>query len=154
MKTPTGALSVTLPLVFGTWPIAAPGAGIEFHRLAPLPAPKIIAAAEAFSESYAAENILKPPTPGGRRFEYASRGMGARTFIDFGKPVRIAAFRHVIVRLFGAGGKPAGARLTWPGQKTPRIWLSDTSERPIRESAGDIPVPAWGLVTVRAELPD
>jgi alpha-mannosidase len=62
--------------------------------------------------------------------------------------------KAIIVRLFGAGGKPAGARLTWSGQKTPRLFLSDTSERPIREFTGDIPVPAWGLITVRAELPD
>ena len=61
--------------------------------------------------------------------------------------------RAWIVRLFGAGGAPASAKLTWSPPGPQRLWLSDTSEQPLRELAGDIPVPAWGVVTVRAELP-
>ena len=80
---------------------AGPMTAAEAGRYTPLQAastPKIVAAAEAFGANYNAENLLKEPTPGGgRRAEYASRGAGVRTFIDFdfGQPVRLAAFRHV-----------------------------------------------------------
>jgi hypothetical protein len=33
------------------------------------------------------------------------------------------------------------------------LWLSDTSEKPLQMLIGDVSVPAWGIVTVRAELP-
>ena len=58
-----------------------------------------------------------------------------------------------IIRLFGAGATPATAKLTWSHLAPPRVWLSDTSERPLRELAGDILVPAQGVVTIRVELP-
>jgi hypothetical protein len=56
-----------------------------------------------------------------------------------------------IVRLFGAAGKAAEVTISWaePGPK--QLWLSDTSERPLQKIAGAISVPAWGLVTVRAD---
>jgi alpha-mannosidase len=62
--------------------------------------------------------------------------------------------RAIIVRLFGASEKPASAKLRWPRRALPQLQLSDTSERPLRALTGDIPVPAWGVVTVRAELPE
>ena len=71
--------------------------GSSFTRLVPAEA-KILAAAPAFpGGGYNAENLLKPPAPSGHRAEYASHGLGARTFIDFdlGRPVRVAAFRHI-----------------------------------------------------------
>ena len=54
-----------------------------------------------------------------------------------------------IVRLFGASGKDATVNLFWgrPGQ----LWLSDTSERPLQKINDTVPVPALGLVTLRAE---
>jgi len=69
----------------------------RFTPLSPAPAPKIIAAAEAFSDSYRAENILAPPSPSGHRADYASRGLAERTYLDFdfGGPVTLAAFRHL-----------------------------------------------------------
>jgi hypothetical protein len=79
--------------------LTAGGAEPEmFHRLVSLPAPKIIAAAEAFSGGgWDADNLLKPAVSGGYRQEYASRGKGVQTFVDFdfGQPVRLAAFRHM-----------------------------------------------------------
>ncbi len=71
--------------------------GARFTRLTLLPAPRIVAAAQAFSESYCAGNILKPSTNGRHHGDYASRGLGTQTFIDFdfGQPVRLAGFRHV-----------------------------------------------------------
>lgn len=60
--------------------------------------------------------------------------------------------RALIVRLLGASAKPSHATLTWPDRKPGALWFSDTSERPVRKLEGPIPVPSWGLVTLRAEL--
>jgi alpha-mannosidase len=62
--------------------------------------------------------------------------------------------RAIIVRLLGAGDKTTSARLTWSRPAPKRLWLSDTSERPRQEVAGDVQVPAWGIVTLRAERPE
>ena len=59
---------------------------------------KILAAAPAFpGGGYSAENVLKPTDERGHHLEYASRGQGVHTFIDFdlGREVPVAAFRHV-----------------------------------------------------------
>ncbi len=71
--------------------------GADFTRLTQLPAPKVVASAEPFSDHYLAENMLKPPTPSVYRSEYASRNLGVKTFVDFdfGRPVRLAAFQHI-----------------------------------------------------------
>ncbi len=56
-----------------------------------------------------------------------------------------------LVRLFGASGKSRRVRLDW-SEPTPRqLWLSDTSEQPKQQAGNTIEVPAWGLVTLRAE---
>lgn len=60
--------------------------------------------------------------------------------------------KAIIVRLLGASDKPASARLTWPRGAPKRLCQSDTSERPRGEIAGDVQVPAWGVVTLRAEF--
>jgi alpha-mannosidase len=55
----------------------------------------------------------------------------------------------IIVRLFGASGKDEQAQVTWA---TPmRVTLSDGSEQPGKPVTARIKVPAWGLVTLRAE---
>jgi alpha-mannosidase len=56
-----------------------------------------------------------------------------------------------IVRLFGAGGKPAKVKITWSPPRPKAVWLSDTSQRPLQPVQGEISVPAWGLVTLYAE---
>ncbi len=68
-----------------------------FSRLTPVRSVKIVAAAEAFPGGYDVENILKEPLPTGNRADYASHGLGVRTFIDFdlASPVSVAGFRHV-----------------------------------------------------------
>lgn len=60
--------------------------------------------------------------------------------------------KAIIVRLFGASGRAEKAQLNWaaPPQK---VWLSDASEGALKPVAGSIEVPAWGLVSIRAELP-
>ncbi len=66
----------------------------HFTRLVALPAPKIIASAEAYpGGGYEAANL----TDGETRTEYSSAGKGTNTFVefDFGAPTLIAGFRHV-----------------------------------------------------------
>ena len=65
----------------------------QFTRLAALPVPKIVAAAEEFpGGNFSASHLLdgRPST------EYATNGRGTNTFVefDFGTPVRIAAFLY------------------------------------------------------------
>ena len=59
-----------------------------------------------------------------------------------------------IIRLFGAGGKTAKASLTWSDRVSRTVWLSDLTEEPKTKIAGPIEVPAYGMVTLRAELPE
>ena len=71
-----------------------PGLPNGFTRLEQVPAPKIVASAEAFpSGTYDVGNI----TDGKPHTEYSSNGKGTNTFIEFdlGAPTRVAAFRHV-----------------------------------------------------------
>lgn len=56
-----------------------------------------------------------------------------------------------IVRLFGASGKERKARLRWSVPTSPRLWLSDLSEKPIQPLDQEITVAGWDLVTVRAD---
>lgn len=62
--------------------------------------------------------------------------------------------RALIVRLFGASATTNRASLRWTQPRPPVLWLSDTSERRISRITGDVTVPAWSVVTVRAELPE
>ncbi len=59
----------------------------------------------------------------------------------------------IIVRLWGAAGKDATTRIDWAEPKPRRVSYSDTSELPLRDAGETISVPAWSVVTVRAELP-
>ena len=61
--------------------------------------------------------------------------------------------KAIIVRLYGASGKDAVAKLAWSKPEPRAVWLSDASERPLASAPEAIEVPAWGIVTLRAELP-
>jgi alpha-mannosidase len=61
--------------------------------------------------------------------------------------------KAIIVRLYGASGKDAAVRLAWSQPEPKAVWLSDASEQPLARAPQAIEVPAWGLVTLRAELP-
>ena len=66
----------------------------RFTRLEQVPAPKIIASAEAYpGGNHDVGNIID----GKPRTEYSSNGKGTDTFIEFdlGAPTRVAAFRHI-----------------------------------------------------------
>jgi alpha-mannosidase len=57
-----------------------------------------------------------------------------------------------IVRLFGMSDTPEDVRLTWTDPQPKRAWLSDNSERPMKPIDGSFEIPAWSIVTVRAEM--
>src|ERR1035441_9941966 len=70
------------------------GAPSSYTRLEQLPAPKIVASAEAYpGGNHKVGNIID----GKPRTEYSSNAKGTNTFIefDFGAPISVAAFRHV-----------------------------------------------------------
>jgi hypothetical protein len=62
--------------------------------------------------------------------------------------------RAWILRLFGASGKDEEVKLEWNDPAPKAIWLSDNSEQPRQQVSGPIRLPAWGIVTVRADLSD
>jgi len=59
--------------------------------------------------------------------------------------------RAIIVRLFGASGTTQSVKLSWAEPVPHHIWLSNTSEEPMQELGNTVEVPAWGIVTLRAE---
>ena len=59
-----------------------------------------------------------------------------------------------ILRLFGNSGKDQEVKLDWREPAPKAIWLSDNSEQPRQRLSGPIHLPAWGIVTVRAEFGD
>jgi hypothetical protein len=61
--------------------------------------------------------------------------------------------KAVLLRLFGASGKAVKATLRWAEPAPKGVSLSDRSERPGAAVTGPIDVPAWSIVTLRAELP-
>jgi len=57
-----------------------------------------------------------------------------------------------IVRLYGASGETAAAKLRW-GACTPKaVFLSDLSEKPAQALKGPVSVPGYGVVTLRAQF--
>lgn len=61
--------------------------------------------------------------------------------------------RAILVRLWGGAGKDVEAKVTWSAPVPRRVSRSDLSEQPRAEVNDTIPVPAWGVVTLRADLP-
>jgi alpha-mannosidase len=60
--------------------------------------------------------------------------------------------KAIIVRLWGAAGREVKTTITWRDPAPASVWLSNTGEKTITKLIGPITVPAWGVVTVRAEL--
>ena len=60
--------------------------------------------------------------------------------------------KALIVRLWGAGGQDELTKVEWAAPAPKNVWLSDTSEQPLGKAGEAVSVPAWGLVTLRAEL--
>jgi alpha-mannosidase len=59
--------------------------------------------------------------------------------------------KALILRIWGAAGKDAQVTLAWQDTVQQNFWLSDVSERPNEKIAGPVTVPAWGVVSLRAE---
>ena len=59
--------------------------------------------------------------------------------------------KATIIRLFGASGKDSSVKLNWPKGGPNSVMLSDTSEQAGAKVTGDISVPGFGIVTLRAE---
>jgi alpha-mannosidase len=56
-----------------------------------------------------------------------------------------------IVRLFGAGDRPAKAALRWAQTEPQKTWISNLAEERLAALTGPVDVPPRGLVTLRAE---
>ncbi len=59
--------------------------------------------------------------------------------------------RALIVRLFGAAGRNVRTALIWAHPAPEKLWRSDTGEKPGKRLTGPVEVPAYGVVTLRAE---
>jgi len=62
--------------------------------------------------------------------------------------------KALMVRLFGVSDKAEQAAVRWAAPAPKAVWLSDLSEQPRASAAATVDVPAWGVVTLRAELPE
>jgi alpha-mannosidase len=61
--------------------------------------------------------------------------------------------RALIVRLWAASDHAVPARLAWSDPRPVRVSYSDTSEQAGAPLTGPVAIPAWGLITLRADLP-
>ena len=59
--------------------------------------------------------------------------------------------KALIVRLFGGSGKSERVTLSWADPAPKSFWTSDASERALKRVSGAIEVPAYTIVTLRAE---
>ena len=60
--------------------------------------------------------------------------------------------KALIVRLWGGAGRDVQTAITWSAPAPRSVWHSDTGEQPLTRLTGPLTVPAWGVVTLRAEL--
>ena len=60
--------------------------------------------------------------------------------------------KALIFRLFETAGKSATVMIDWSNAKPKSTWLSSTAEEQGSKLEGSISLPAWGVVTLRAEL--
>ena len=60
--------------------------------------------------------------------------------------------RALILRLWGGAGRDVQTVITWSAPVPRSVWYSDTGEKPLTKLTGPLTVPAWGVVTLRAEL--
>jgi alpha-mannosidase len=60
--------------------------------------------------------------------------------------------KALIVRLWAGAGREVQTTIAWSNPVPRSVWYSDTSEKPISKLTGPLTVPAWGIVTLRAEL--
>jgi alpha-mannosidase len=61
--------------------------------------------------------------------------------------------RAIILRLWCASDENRMAELMWEKFTPSAVYISNTSEKALQPAPNEIEVPAWGVVTLRAELP-
>ena len=61
--------------------------------------------------------------------------------------------KGVLVRLWEACGRDTQAKIEWSAPAPQQVWISDLSELPREKSDGLVSVPAWSVVTLRADMP-
>jgi alpha-mannosidase len=61
--------------------------------------------------------------------------------------------RAWIVRLFNASDAPVTTKVHWGELQPQAVWLSGVNEKPRHQVTGGVHLPAYGLVTLRADLP-
>jgi hypothetical protein len=59
--------------------------------------------------------------------------------------------KALIVKMFGTGDKDSNVKLSWANSAPHKIWLSDTSERRIKQVGLELQIPPGEVVTLRAE---
>jgi hypothetical protein len=96
------------------------------------------------------EPLIAVPARGDKPLPSRLQVDGAGVLVSAMKPSDDG--RAIIVRLYGASGKDATAKLMWSDPKPKKTWLSDASEQPLKEAGDHIEVPGWGTVTLRAEM--
>ena len=62
--------------------------------------------------------------------------------------------KALIVRLYNVSDKAEKAEFRWAVPVPKAVWLSDLSEQPREAVAGTVDLPAWSVVTLRADLPE
>ncbi len=60
--------------------------------------------------------------------------------------------KAIIVRLWGAAGRETQVGIAWSEPAPRSVWISNTGEKPVVKLTGPLTVPAWGVVTLRADL--
>ena len=60
--------------------------------------------------------------------------------------------KGIVVRLWEAAGHDTQARIEWSAPAPRQVWISDLSEMPRKTLEGTVPVPAWSVVTLRADI--
>jgi alpha-mannosidase len=61
--------------------------------------------------------------------------------------------KALILRLFGVSGAPLAVDIRWGEPRPAKVFRSDLSEKPLSRIPGPVEIPAYGIVTLRAELP-
>ena len=90
--------------------------------------------------------IVSEPAATEPRFTVMSEGVVVTSL----RPSRDG--KAIIVRLYAASGRAEQATIRWATPVPKALWVSDLSERPFQAVAGTVDVPAWGVVTLRADL--
>jgi alpha-mannosidase len=62
--------------------------------------------------------------------------------------------KALLVRLYRAGQEAERATVRWAAPAPKAVWKTDLSGLPLEPAGDTIDIPAWGVVTVRADLPE